>query len=752
MKPDHCSRDCTGDYKSLTNEARSLTNLLDDIQDKYSKIPAQKREQLLDAYEPCFEVLSELDKLLQHYNSLDTKSKRAWDRLKWDPEKSRSLRERLAASVTMLNAFYTSLIHDNQVLILEALERLELDYKGGCREESIASIERIAGVDSQEQEEDEDAAWTQIIRDLEDVGISQQIASAYHDFVVDWFIKAVNEGRLLEERKEPESLSSTRPSSDAFDVDFLSKSLAASALDTKSGVLHVEDRPIQAQPPAIIQLQRSDSSNAPEALHVADPPVETWKELHSPDPSYSAPEPVHIPSPSTEAPEPMHGKNAEFSLPVVPGSEAPVPVLSATFSDLNVNAQHIVAAWNERNYASACELLEEQLAAVEQGLVTSNGLQPDRRVLRHCIGVCASFSGNLTKAKHFFESAFNGIYLIKNLDDGDIAAARWLGDVCLQLHEFNNTVLAWSVALEGSTRRYGHADGRTRQIVQEMLALDGWVQAFRSINSHFLANVDPTDVFSNTHALEKSDLVRATQARVYEGQGRMYERQARMSHMRVGRPDIAVGARSHMKMIPGEAFFTSPLVSSDAWPLQWDATFCPMAVYQLRFYLKVARPSQPTLADRSLPTNSFGESKKLDFVTKAGGPWLVETVMAILRELKIEYNEHSYNNIIICRLDRKRDGRVCSEGVLIGFWKVQFRNVCGIKISGVKWSTRMPPSPYREDPLMDFSASADTLEFKDTIREMLEVAGSRSQFGALLEEKASVQSSSRSWKPWGSSK
>ncbi|KAJ4348883.1 hypothetical protein N0V95_005104 [Ascochyta clinopodiicola] len=82
-------RDCTGDYKSLTTEARSLTNLLDDVRDKFEKIPPHKHQQLIDAYERCIDVLFELDKLLVHYNNLDTKSRRAWDRLKWDPEKSR---------------------------------------------------------------------------------------------------------------------------------------------------------------------------------------------------------------------------------------------------------------------------------------------------------------------------------------------------------------------------------------------------------------------------------------------------------------------------------------------------------------------------------------------------------------------------------------------------------------------------------------------------------------------------------------
>jgi hypothetical protein len=84
---------------------------------------------------------------------------------------------------------------------------------------------------------------------------------------------------------------------------------------------------------------------------------------------------------------------------------------------------------------SAEKLLEDQLAAVERGqTVLATGAQPDRRILRHLIGVCASYSGNFKKAKRYFESVFNGIYLNGgSLDDGDIAAARWLGDICTSI-------------------------------------------------------------------------------------------------------------------------------------------------------------------------------------------------------------------------------------------------------------------------------------------------------------------------------
>lgn len=286
--------------------------------------------------------------------------------------------------------------------------------------------------------------------------------------------------------------------------------------------------------PGMAPLQRLDSSNAPEPLHILHASAEIVNELDLPDLSCDAPEPVRLPSSSTQAPEHMHGKNqdiaGELFRPVYSSSQEPGPVSFTTTTDLNERAHKAIDAWARRDFVAAARLLEEQLAAVEQGFVAPNGLQPDRRVLRHCIGVCASFSGDLTKAKQFFESAFNGICLFRNLDGGAIAAARWLGDVCLRLREFHNTVLAWSVALEGSIRRFGLSHDRTWHISQEMLKLNEWVSAFEGINSRFRGNVDPTDIFSNTHTLKKSDLVRAIQVRVNERR-----------QIRIGHPSAASG-------------------------------------------------------------------------------------------------------------------------------------------------------------------------------------------------------------------
>lgn len=315
----------------------------------------------------------------------------------------------------MLNTFYTSLIHDNQVLILEALGRLERDYRGGHREDSLSSIALSL---ASEEDLDEDAAWPQIIRDLEDVGVSTQDVENYRDFIVDWFVKAVNEGRLMEERTElqspvniPQAYSNHLPSPSDKNMQKMP------SYETPRFPSPMLDR----QPSLSSILNTLDLHNTPP--HMGEAGLKSRASI----PKENAP----LFQDYNESQSAFYEKG--------PTSEG----------NLIWTAQRIVAAWDKREFATAERLLESQLAAVERGETGTNG-QPDRRVLLHLIGVSASYSGNFLKAKSLFQQAFNGIYLSGgNIDDGDIAAARWLGDACLHLNEPHNTAFAWGVALEG---------------------------------------------------------------------------------------------------------------------------------------------------------------------------------------------------------------------------------------------------------------------------------------------------------------
>ncbi|KAF2473970.1 uncharacterized protein BDR25DRAFT_332701 [Lindgomyces ingoldianus] len=864
-------RDCPGEYKSLASEARNLTNILQDIADKVesNSIPESKTPQLFDAYESCVEVLQELDKILNHYNSLDTRTKRAFDRVKYDPDKTKSLRQKLTANVVMLNGFYNSLIHDNQVLILEALGRLENDYKGGHREESITSVRRIvSGEADGEDEEDEDAAWPQIIRDLEDVGISPQDAIDYRDFIIDWFVRAVNEGRLMEEQVQPSSplepveslatlsadlgnalpiptnptarrmpswetprfppaiprrkpvpnslsqqsiplpaisptstepverMTSLTPSplktsypstppttqgviifSEACPMD---QSTSQISSGTQSSSSTVNQRPatppiihqsphghapagtskpsivsVPVNPPApltVHQAQVAPVPRIPSSTTLPIPPPSAMPSYVMPPstmpsstmPSFTMPSFTMPPSTmqtSTVSPSTMPPSTTPSSAilpsrqsppsqppPVVPPPAQPPPAYNQAESTVDGNliwtAQRIVAAWNARDFITAEKELENQLAAVERGVtinILGHVVQPDRRVLRHLLGVCASYSGKFIKSKRLFESAFNGIYLSgANIDDGDIAAARWLGDVCLHLNEPHNTALAWSVCLDGLIGRYGIARDITRRVYDELRLLDYRIQGLRMLaNSFSRFNTDASDIFMNTHTVEKSKLITSTLERLKQisaTSGQIHglaEGNRMVTNPRSYRP------RAEWKI--AEGFLVQPLISLNSWPLQWDATFSPVDAINLHRSMTAPMNSfigNTGFAYDELPSVGLMHSKDLHYITKRNIKWLVQAVETGLKEMGVEYKEES--TMLMCRLNQRRDSLVFFEGIAIKFRKLPFKSMWGLKITEVMLATR--GTPTQADNFLSIQIQRGTEGFRDIVKAMLEKA------------------------------
>jgi hypothetical protein len=104
--------------------------------------------------------------------------------------------------------------------------------------------------------------------------------------------------------------------------------------------------------------------------------------------------------------------------------------------------------------------LERQIGAVQRGetaFVNGVTCQPDIRVLQHLLGVCASYRGDLQLAKTMFQTVLRDPFFDNGAGDGgnapgtdagDIAAARWLGDTCLQLRQAEDAALAWAVAAD----------------------------------------------------------------------------------------------------------------------------------------------------------------------------------------------------------------------------------------------------------------------------------------------------------------
>jgi hypothetical protein len=72
----------------------------------------QQRTELEEIIDGCFNVLKRLEQTLDEYGELKSgsrdpgnRAKRAWKRLKWEPDDIKQIRSRIISNIALLNAF-----------------------------------------------------------------------------------------------------------------------------------------------------------------------------------------------------------------------------------------------------------------------------------------------------------------------------------------------------------------------------------------------------------------------------------------------------------------------------------------------------------------------------------------------------------------------------------------------------------------------------------------------------------------------
>jgi len=210
-------------FKNISMEVLSLHAVLKEAEETILTRPlsASREARLKTISYGCTCVLEDLQKLIDRYESLGTKSKRTWDRVGWGLENINELRSRLTSNVVLLNAFLRFvymhnfhcvllsnqywrgghlLIHSfstSQVAVEKQLEALLREYREGRRESSIASTRTVESLSL-----DEKQAWRAIRKELEDIRITVAAFDANKDFIIDWFAKAVASGSFQEQTQQ----------------------------------------------------------------------------------------------------------------------------------------------------------------------------------------------------------------------------------------------------------------------------------------------------------------------------------------------------------------------------------------------------------------------------------------------------------------------------------------------------------------------------------------------------------------------
>lgn len=105
-------KDSSEDFKALSAEVASLHVVLKESEEHilHRKLDKAEEPHLLEIASNCYEVLSDLDKLLVKYECLAAKSQRTWDRMRWGAEDTQKVRERLLRNVALLTAFNTTVV------------------------------------------------------------------------------------------------------------------------------------------------------------------------------------------------------------------------------------------------------------------------------------------------------------------------------------------------------------------------------------------------------------------------------------------------------------------------------------------------------------------------------------------------------------------------------------------------------------------------------------------------------------------
>ena len=103
---------CTGkesaeSFRNISVEVLSLHAVLKESEETLlvPPPPPASEARLRVVLEGCSQVLNDLQSLVKKYESLGSKSKVTWDRMKWGKEDIAEIRARLTSNVTLLTAF-----------------------------------------------------------------------------------------------------------------------------------------------------------------------------------------------------------------------------------------------------------------------------------------------------------------------------------------------------------------------------------------------------------------------------------------------------------------------------------------------------------------------------------------------------------------------------------------------------------------------------------------------------------------------
>ncbi|KAH0537212.1 hypothetical protein FGG08_005991, partial [Glutinoglossum americanum] len=174
-------KDAPESFKNISHEVLSLHALLKEIEENLSAqtLSLTRQARLKTIGDGCYNVLEELQSLIDKYKSLGTQSKRTWDRMKWGS---------------------TDIADTTQIVVEKKLDEFLQEFQNGKHEGSVVTTQTAESLST-----DEKQTWRIIRKELEDIGITVAAFDANRDFIMNWFIAAIANGDFEEQTLDASS-------------------------------------------------------------------------------------------------------------------------------------------------------------------------------------------------------------------------------------------------------------------------------------------------------------------------------------------------------------------------------------------------------------------------------------------------------------------------------------------------------------------------------------------------------------------
>ncbi|KXT18959.1 hypothetical protein AC579_8706 [Pseudocercospora musae] len=262
--------------------------------------------------------------------------------------------------------------------------------------------------------------------------------------------------------------------------------------------------------------------------------------------------------------------------------------------------------WNRRNWDSAELYLLEQLRAMRR-------LHDENRIRRvkHLLAICSSLRGEWDDAiERFITVLRKPLRKITDLDDGDRAAAYWLGDLYAMQNRRSDASLAYAIAAQippnSDKNGFGMPSRRMLLAEQEAVQLD----------------TPPSDIAKAYHSSDSQSV---------PGQKRAYQEQSWHNHV----DSLA------LEYLQGFALEIS--VSSfdpkSPWPLPYDPLFSIANVQRGRLLNYEGCDMHQIFSTNPDAINTLPRRLKSSSFTHPDLLWLIETIRKCLKSIEIEYSE-----------------------------------------------------------------------------------------------------------------